>query len=53
MMYWEIVGGLKDEEPLLDSILTHMGNMYEKLEKVLRCPLVCMEELSKLLRRLQ
>lgn len=34
-MYWqlsEIVGDLKDEEPLLDSILTHMGNMYEKLE---------------------
>ncbi|KAM3381783.1 nephrocystin-3 isoform X2 [Capsicum galapagoense] len=28
----EIVGDLKDEEPLLDSILTHMGNMYEKLE---------------------
>lgn len=35
MMYWqlsEIVDDLKDEEPLLDSILTHMGNMYEKLE---------------------
>ncbi|XP_016471148.2 uncharacterized protein LOC107793338 isoform X2 [Nicotiana tabacum] len=28
----EIVDDLKDEEPLLDSILTHMGNMYEKLE---------------------
>ncbi|CAN4089540.1 unnamed protein product [Withania somnifera] len=27
-----IVSDLKDEEPLLDSILTHMGNMYEKLE---------------------
>lgn len=35
MMYWqlgEIVDDLKDEEPLLDSILTHMGNMHEKLE---------------------
>ncbi|KAK4734724.1 hypothetical protein R3W88_008985 [Solanum pinnatisectum] len=28
----EVVDDLKDEEPLLDSILTHMGNMYEKLE---------------------
>ncbi|CAN4085695.1 unnamed protein product [Withania somnifera] len=28
----EIVGNLRDEEPLLDSILTHTGNMYEKLE---------------------
>nr|XP_016433886.1 PREDICTED: uncharacterized protein LOC107760364 [Nicotiana tabacum] len=28
----EIVDDLKDEEPLLDSILTHMGNMHEKLE---------------------
>ncbi|KAL3342291.1 hypothetical protein AABB24_026355 [Solanum stoloniferum] len=28
----EVVDDLKDEEPLLDLILTHMGNMYEKLE---------------------
>lgn len=27
-----IVTGLKENEPLLDSILTHMGNMHEKLE---------------------
>lgn len=27
-----VVAGLKENEPLLDSILIHMGNMYEKLE---------------------
>ncbi|KAK4362925.1 hypothetical protein RND71_018166 [Anisodus tanguticus] len=35
MMYrqlGEIVGDLKDEEPLLESRFTHMGDMYEKLE---------------------
>ncbi|KAK6135326.1 hypothetical protein DH2020_030914 [Rehmannia glutinosa] len=29
----KIVTGLKDEEPLLDSILMHMGSMHAKLEK--------------------
>ncbi|KAL3524423.1 hypothetical protein ACH5RR_017257 [Cinchona calisaya] len=29
----KVANGLKDDEPLLDSILLHMGNMYEKLEK--------------------
>ncbi|CAI9086921.1 OLC1v1020852C2 [Oldenlandia corymbosa var. corymbosa] len=28
-----VVSGLKEEEEFLDSILVHMGNMYEKLEK--------------------
>ncbi|CAI9775075.1 unnamed protein product [Fraxinus pennsylvanica] len=29
----KIVNRLKDQEPLLDSILMHMGSMYDKLEK--------------------
>ncbi|XP_073125999.1 uncharacterized protein [Henckelia pumila] len=32
-LLYEIVNGLKDEEPLLDSILMHMGSMHAKLEK--------------------
>lgn len=27
-----VAADLKENEPLLDSILIHMGNMYEKLE---------------------
>ncbi|CDP05043.1 unnamed protein product [Coffea canephora] len=29
----QVVEELKDDEPLLDSILLHMGNMYEKVKK--------------------
>ncbi|XP_004309126.1 PREDICTED: nephrocystin-3 [Fragaria vesca subsp. vesca] len=29
----EIVGSLKDDEPLLDSVLVHMGSMYSTLGK--------------------
>ncbi|XP_057472742.1 uncharacterized protein LOC130761262 [Actinidia eriantha] len=29
----EVIDGLKDDEPLLDSILTHMGSMYSSLGK--------------------
>lgn len=29
----EIVEGLKNNEPLLDSILMHMGSVYEKMEE--------------------
>lgn len=35
-MWWqlnEVIDGLKDDEPLLDSILTHMGSMYSSLGK--------------------
>ncbi|XP_057798734.1 uncharacterized protein LOC131014697 [Salvia miltiorrhiza] len=30
----KIVNALNDEEPLIDSILMHMGNIYAKLEKL-------------------
>lgn len=29
----EIVEDLKNDEPLLDSILMHMGSVYEKMEE--------------------
>lgn len=29
----EVVNGLPDDEPLLDSVLTHMGSMYSTLGK--------------------
>lgn len=29
----KVVDGLKDDEPLLDSVLMHMGSMYSALGK--------------------
>ncbi|KAK9914522.1 hypothetical protein M0R45_038296 [Rubus argutus] len=36
----EIVGSLKDDEPLLDSVLVHMGSMYSTLGKFEKSMLV-------------
>lgn len=36
----EIVGSLKDDEPLLDSVLVHMGSMYATLGKFEKSMLV-------------
>ncbi|PRQ60462.1 putative tetratricopeptide-like helical domain-containing protein [Rosa chinensis] len=36
----EIVGSLKDDEPLLDSVLVHMGSMYSTLAKFEKSMLV-------------
>ncbi|XP_058095856.1 uncharacterized protein LOC131241166 isoform X2 [Magnolia sinica] len=32
-MLWEIVGSIENDEPLLDSVLMHMGSMYTTLGK--------------------
>lgn len=47
----EIVDTLRDEEPLMDAILIHMGSMYSALGKYEKSLLVYQRVLSTMERR--